>query len=50
MGKNARPKVAIEAKNHMENHSFLSASIFTCMVISVLCLDLVPDSVHSQSL
>jgi hypothetical protein len=50
MGKNATPKVAIDAKNHMENHIFLSVSILTCVVISVQRVNVVPDSVHSQSL
>jgi len=45
MGKKANPKVAIDAKNHMENHSFLSGSVFPCMIVSILCINLVPDSV-----
>src|SRR4030042_1301928 len=45
MGKKANPKVAIDAKNHIENHSFLFGSVFPCMIVSILCINLVPDSV-----
>ena len=44
MGKKAKPKVAIDAKNHMENHIFLSGSVFTCMIVSILCINFVSDS------
>jgi glycosyltransferase involved in cell wall biosynthesis len=44
MGKKAKPKVAIDAKNHMENHIFLSGSVFPCMIVSILRINLVPDS------
>jgi hypothetical protein len=50
MGKKANPKVAIDAKNHMENHIILSVSVLPCMTVSILCINFAPDSVHSQSL
>jgi hypothetical protein len=38
MGKKANPKVAIDAKNHMENHIFLSGSVFPSMAVSILSI------------
>jgi hypothetical protein len=39
MGKNAAPKVAIDAKNHMENHTLLSVSVLPCIIVSILCVN-----------
>jgi hypothetical protein len=36
MGKNAKPNVAIEAKNHIENQTFLSASTLLYIEFSIL--------------
>jgi len=39
MGKNATPKVATEAKNHMENQVTLSVFVISSMVISNLTVN-----------
>lgn len=39
MGKKATPKVAIEAKNHMENHVTFSLFGVLSMVISILTVN-----------
>jgi hypothetical protein len=53
MGKNATPKVAMDAKNHMENHVTLSVSVVPCMVVSVCAsffLKPMLDKTDSQTL
>ena len=50
MGKNAVPKVAIDAKNHMENHIVRSVSVLVCMIVpfyvSILELDRVTAKLY----
>jgi len=39
MGKKAAPKLAMEAKNHMENHVTFSFSAGLGMVVSIGCVN-----------
>ena len=41
MGKKAIPKVAIDAKNHMENHNVWSVSVLPNIFVSSLYINLV---------
>lgn len=41
MGKKASPKLAIDAKNHMENHNVRSDSVLPNIFVSILYINLV---------